>query len=76
VRDTDTLDLLSGFILSDVIIYILKYKVLSFALSKDGVQQDPGRAAYCRQRFDRGCASVNRYLLGFQLGLKQEMANA
>lgn len=74
IRDTDTLGLLDGFLVSDLLVYIIKYGVLAYAFSKDGIQQDPSRAAYCRQRFERGCASVNRYLEGFNLGLKQEGA--
>lgn len=70
IRDTDTLDLLSGFLVPDSAVFILKYGALSFALSKDGVQQDPTRAAYCRQRFERGIASVNRYIRGYEMGLK------
>jgi hypothetical protein len=76
IRDTDTLGLLDGFLLSDVLVYLLKYGVLAYAFSKDGIQQDPARAKYCKMRFDRGCMAVNRYLDGFQLGAKQEMANA
>lgn len=76
IRDTDTLGLLDGFLVSDMLVYIIKYGVLAYALSKDGVQQDPGRAGYCRARFDRGCMAVNRYLEGFKLGMKQEASVA
>lgn len=70
IRDTDTLGLLDGFLVNDTLVYLLKYKVLSFALSKDGVQQDPTRAAWCDERYKRGTMAVNRYLTGMQLGLK------
>lgn len=67
IRDTDTLGLLDGFLVSDMLVYIIKYGVLGYAWSKDGIAQDPSRAAYCRARFDRGCMSVNRYLESFKL---------
>ena len=70
IRDTDTLGLLDGFLYPDLLVYIVKYKTLQFCFEKDGIQQDPARAAYCKSRYDRGVMSVNRYLLGYQLGLK------
>lgn len=72
IRDTDMLGLLDGFLVPDTLAYLLKYRALEFALSKDGVQQDPTRAAYCGQRFNRGVASVNRFLDGFTMGMKAD----
>lgn len=70
VRDSDTYTLLDQFLIPDTLVYLLKYKTLQFCLEKDGVQQDPQRAAYCKSRFDKGVMAVNRYLRGFSLGLK------
>ncbi len=74
IRDDDTLELLDGFLLNDIIVYIIKYGALAYAFGKDGVQQDPSRARYCRARFDRGCMAVNRYLEGFKLGTEAASA--
>lgn len=71
IRDTDTLGLLDGFLVPDMLVYILKYGTLAEIFAKDGVQQDPTRAAYCRQRFERGIAATNRFLNGFTMGLKE-----
>lgn len=70
IRDTDTLGLLDNFLVPDTLAFVLKYGALSYIFSKDGVQQDPTRAAYCRQRFERGIAATNRYLRGFEMGMK------
>lgn len=70
IRDTDTLGLLDGFLVPDMLTYIVKYGALAYIFSKDGVQQDPTRAAYCRQRFEKGIVAVNRYIDGFTMGMK------
>lgn len=70
VRDTDTLTFLDGFLVPDLLVYILAYKTMQYAWSKDGVMQDQQRASYCGQRFDRGVAAVLRYLNGFDIRLK------
>jgi hypothetical protein len=70
IRDTDTLGLLDGFLVNDVLVPALKYKTLAFAFGKDGVQQDPTRAAYCEDRYKRYVAATNRFLVGMSLGLK------
>lgn len=70
VRDEDSLTLLSGFLVPDTLVPYLKYKALAYAFMKDGIMQDQQRAAYCESRFDRGVAATNRFLLGFQVGLK------
>ncbi len=70
VRDTDTLGLLDGFLVPDVLVPIIKWKVLAYAFSKNGVQQDPQRAKYCEDRYRKGVAATNRFLTGMSLGLK------
>jgi len=69
IRDTDTLELLDGFLWPDEAMHIIKYKVLAYAFMKDGVQQDPTRAAYCEDRYKRGIMAVNRYLSGMGITL-------
>jgi len=64
VRDSDTLLLTDGFLLPDMVIHGVKYKSLSYAFSKDGVQKDPSRAAYCDMRFDRIVMATQRWLDG------------
>lgn len=70
-RGPDTLNLLSAFIIPDTLLYIAKYKCMEMAWSKDGVFASPARAAYCKQRFDRGVAIVNRFFSGSELGLEK-----
>jgi hypothetical protein len=70
IRDTDTLGLLDGFLVPDTLVYAIKMKVLEYAWSKDGIQQDPSRAAYAKSRYDKCVMATNRFLLGQNLGLK------
>lgn len=70
IRDTDTLGLLDGFLVQDIYLHYVKYKAMEYIFSKDGVRMDPQRAAYCKDRFDRGVATVLRYITGMQMGLK------
>jgi len=67
IRDSDTLTLLDGFLVPDTLVYLIKHKVLAYALGSENEQSDPARAAYCEQRFQRGVAAIRRYLEGFQL---------
>jgi hypothetical protein len=77
IRDTDTLGLLDGFLVPDLLVGVaLKYKTLAFCWSKDGICQDPARARYCEMRYQKAVAATQRFLEGFSLGVKQEMANA
>lgn len=65
VRDTDTLGLLDGFLLPDMMLHFVKYKAMEYALTKDGEARSPSYAAYCRMRFDMGVIACDRYLHGF-----------
>lgn len=71
IRDTDTLGLLDGFLFPDMLVYLIKYKTLAYMLLKDGVQQDPTRAAYCEERWKRGVAAIDRFLDGYTMGMKE-----
>jgi hypothetical protein len=62
IRDTDSLALTDGFLLSDPLIVYLKYKVLSYIWSKDGEMRDPIRAKYADMRFSRGVITLRRWL--------------
>jgi hypothetical protein len=62
VRDTDTLTLLDGFAVPDLVIHVIKWNVVASAFSKDGCWQDSQRAQYAVERYTRGVAAVNRYL--------------
>ena len=62
IRDSDTLTLLDGFLISDVILLYAKYLAMSYIFSKDGVYKDPQRAQYCDMRFKRGVAAVQRWI--------------
>jgi len=68
IRDSDTLGLLDGFLIPDTLVYLLSYKVMAYALSSENEQSDPVRAKYCEDRFQRGIAAINRYLLGMGIG--------
>lgn len=70
IRDTDTLGLLDGFLVNDVLVPIIKFKTLEYAWTKNGVAQDPARAAYCSDRYKRGVAATSRFLTGLSLTLK------
>jgi hypothetical protein len=64
IRDTDSLALTDGFLIPDILTYILKYKVLEYAWTKDGVQQNLSLAKYCADRFERGVLATTRWLNG------------
>ncbi len=70
-RGPDALGLLDGFVVPDVCLPYVKYVCLSYALSKDGVFASPQRAAYCKQRFDRGVMIVRRFFEGSEMGLSK-----
>jgi len=77
IRDADTLGLLDGFLLPDILVGpVLKYKVLSYCWQKDGIQQDPARARYCDMRWRKGIVAIQRFLEGYNLGVKQEASVA
>lgn len=71
VRDTDILDFLDGFLVPDLLIFAVKFKVLEYAFSKNGTQQDPQRAAYCGQRYQKAVAATERFLEGYQMSMEK-----
>jgi hypothetical protein len=62
VRDTDTLALTDKFLVGDIFLHLVKYQALRYIWSKDGEVRDASRAAYCKMRFERGVASIRRWL--------------
>ena len=68
VRDNDTLTLLDGFLVADMLVPYFKYLAMSYVFSKDGVYRDPQRAKYCQERFNRGVAAVQRWMDAQQMG--------
>ena len=67
IRDTDTLGLLDGFLLPDVVLHGVRYLALSYAWSKDGEMQDQSRAKFCKMRADRVILATQRFLSGMGL---------
>lgn len=65
-RGPETLTLTSNLLIPDILGYIVKYKVLQWVGEKAGEQRSPQLADYCKQRFDRGIAIVDRYLRNMQ----------
>lgn len=61
-RDSDTLGLLDGFLVPDMCLHYVIYKMLEYVFTKEGVRINPMMAAYCKSRFDRGVATTNRYI--------------
>lgn len=72
VRDTQNLILTDGFLVPDMLLHYVKYRVLEFCFTKDGVWQDSQRADYCRGRYQRGVATVQRFINGMGVGAQGE----
>lgn len=70
VRDTDTLALTDGFLLPDMLIHGLKYLVLHYAWSKDGVNQQPTMAQFALQRYSQVVLAAQRYVQAMKIGTK------
>ena len=70
VRDTDTLSLLDGFLVPDMMCHFIKAKALQFAYSKDGVMQQPQLAEFFGKRFDQGVLATQRYLTAMKMGTR------
>jgi len=62
VRGSESLGLLSGFMVPDACVVYIKYKALEYAWTKDGVQRSPSMARYCKGRFDFGVMLLDRFL--------------
>lgn len=72
-RQEETMGLLDGFLFPDVFLPIVKYRVLSFAYSKDGESRSPGLAKYFSARYDFG-VKVAKMVLDNSMDSNLEMA--
>lgn len=72
VRDTDTLGLLDGFLVPDMVLHGVKYLAMAYAYSKDGVMMQPQMAEFCLRRYAQVVAATQRYIAQ----MKMEVANA
>jgi hypothetical protein len=68
IRDSDTLTLLDGFLVADLLVPYFKYLAMLYIFSKDGVYKDPQRAQYCDMRFKRGVAAIQRWIDNMAVG--------
>lgn len=62
VRGSESLNLLSGFLVPDLLVYAIKAKVLQYIFSKNGVQRSPIRAAFFGKKFDFWVLLADRFL--------------
>lgn len=70
VRGSESLGLLDGFLIPDIMVPAVKFKTLQFAWSKDGVQRSATRAAFFGKRFDFWVMLCDRYLRNSGMLLK------
>lgn len=70
VRDTDTLGFLDGFLVPDVCAHALKYLVLNFCWSKDGIAQQPQMAEFALKRYAQVVMATQRYIQAMKMGTK------
>lgn len=61
-RDSDTLGLLDGFLVPDICLHYVIYKMFEYIFTKEGVRIQPMVANYCKNRFDRGVEAANRFI--------------
>lgn len=61
-RQVETMGLLDGFLFPDVFLPIIKYRVLSFAYSKDGESRSPGLAKFFASKYDFGLRAAKMVL--------------
>lgn len=69
IRDSDSLGYGDSFLTPDLFLHFVKYKMLEYVFSKDGVQSDPIRVGYCAERFNKGVAASLRWIGGMQQGM-------
>lgn len=71
IRDVDYLGYGDYFLAPDLFLHIVKYRMLEYVFSKDGVQSDPIRVEYCKQRFEKGVAAAQRWIGGLSMGMER-----
>lgn len=62
IRGPETLGLLDGFAVPDIFVYAIKWRVLAYAWSKDGVQRSPTMERFAKGKFDFYCLLADRFL--------------
>jgi hypothetical protein len=62
VRASESLTLLSGFLVPDAAIFAIKWRVLAYAWSKDGCQRGPSLERFAKGKFDFYCMLWDRFL--------------
>lgn len=70
IRDDDALGYGDSFLVPDVMLHAVRYKLLEYTFSKDGVQSDPIRADYCKNRFDKLVVASQRWIGGMKMGME------
>lgn len=63
-RGSTSLGLLSPYLVPDVMVFALKWRVLALALSKDGENRDLDRARFAQQWFELACVVSKKFLSG------------
>lgn len=61
-RQLAQMQLLDGFLFPDIFVPIVKYRLFSFAYSKDGEARNPGLAKYFSARYDFGVKVASLWL--------------
>lgn len=70
VRDTDTLSLVDGFLVPDILCHALKYLTLNYCWSKDSISQQPQMAEFCLKRYAQVVMAAGRYIQAMKMGTK------
>ena len=70
VRDTDTLGMLDGFLVPDMLCHFIKYLALSYIWSKDGIAQNAQMAEFALKRYAQGVMAAGRYIQAMKMGTK------
>lgn len=71
-RDSQSLQLIEGFLLPDPFLTYVKYKVLAQCYGKEGEMRDMARARYCEQRWEIGIKLGRKFYENAQM---QEVVN-
>jgi len=62
VRASESLTLLSGFLVPDVFVYAIKWRALAYCWAKNGVQRSPTMEKFAKGKFDFYCLLADRFL--------------
>lgn len=62
VRGNEALGMLDYFMVPDIFVYAIKWRVLAYAWSKDGIQRSPTLERFAKGKFDFYCMLADRFL--------------